>query len=116
MKSIGKGYMSFMEGFAGPRFVDKDKQMDWKKAKEIIEEKKSDIRSVSAGLAEDWGCTSGEVWTSDKGYISQNDTYVYTSSVWATPAIEIEYNNGETETLECWEYGDNPYAYFDENY
>ena len=104
MKPIEKSYLSFAEGFLGPKFIGRSRHLDWEKAKKIIEEKKEKIKSVNAGLAEDWGCTYGEVWNSECGIIPEDQTDAYTSSVWATPAIEIEYVNGEIETVECWEY------------
>jgi hypothetical protein len=117
MRSIVKGYMGFWEGLsvslAKPEYEGGCRQIDWDKLRQFIEENKAALQSVSAGLAEDWGHTSGEVWNSDTGYIKLEDTYVYGSSFWATPAVELTYKeDGRTEMVECWKLGDNPKDYF----
>lgn len=116
MQEVAKGYMSFIEGFflKHPEYKGGSREIDWCKAKEFIEGNKSKITSVSAGLAEDWSCTSGEVWNSTQGYIPQDETYVYGASYWATPSIEVEFNDGETKMFECWKLGDNEKDYFKE--
>lgn len=116
MKKIEKGYLGFAEGmFYGmsQRRINNFRQVDWNKVKKFIEENKENLVSVSAGLAEDWEWTSGEVWNSEDGYIPKENTYVYASSRWATPSIEVEYKNGEIDMFECWTNGDNPNSYFD---
>jgi len=115
MKRIEKESMGFADGMLyGMGFPNTGfKQVDWIRAKEIIEVHKKDIVSVSAGLAEDWDYTSGEVWNSVEGYIKQEDTYVYACSKWATPALEIEYKDGTEKTIECWIDGDDSSSYFD---
>ncbi|MEW9166986.1 hypothetical protein [Bacillus pacificus] len=65
MKKIDKSYMSFTSGFiAGPLMPEREggcRQINWVLLKEFIETNKGVFQSVEAGLAEDWGCTSGEV-------------------------------------------------------
>lgn len=114
MKPIEKGHIGFAEGFLGPRgaYSGGDREFDWKKAKEFIDANSDKIASVTVGLAEDWTYTSGEVYENGK-YIPQEDTYVYASSSWATPAMDIEYKDGNTETVECWVIGSNPESYFE---
>ncbi|AFQ17975.1 hypothetical protein P9Y62_02865 [Bacillus thuringiensis] len=117
MKSIDKGYMSFASGFiVGPTMPEREggfRQIDWELLKVFIEKNKEAFQSVEAGLAEDWGCTSGEVWNSDEGYITQNDTYVYASSRWATPAVSVTYKDGREETFEMWKQGEDSDSYFE---
>lgn len=115
MEKIDKSYMSFAEGFLGTKGMHKGgmRQVDWAKVKEFIEAQKDNLKSVHVGLAEDWSHTSGEVWNSEDGYIPKEDTYVYASSVWATPSVDIEYNYGSSETVECWMYGGNSDSYFE---
>jgi hypothetical protein len=115
MKKIDKGYMGFAEGmiFGMAQPKTNFRQVDWNKVKEFIEENKENLISVSAGLAEDWGWTSGEVWNNEKGYIPREDTYVYACSSWATPSIEVEYKDGEIDMFECWIEGNDPHSYFE---
>lgn len=117
MKNIEKGYMGFTEGMTyGMSQPNKGfRQVDWAKAKKFIEDNKDRIESVEAGLTEDWGYTSGEVWNSKEGFVPRENTYVYACSKWATPGLEIEYTDGTSETLECWEHGDDSDSYFDLN-
>ncbi|MGG2935148.1 hypothetical protein ABEO66_13705 [Bacillus pacificus] len=117
MQKIDKGYMSFASGFIlGPSMPEREggyRQINWALLKEFIETNKESFQSVEAGLAEDWGCTSGEVWNDEAGYIPQNDTYVFASSRWATPSISVTYKEGREETFEMWMNGDNPDSYFE---
>lgn len=114
MDSINKGYMGFSEGMLYGMGITSNnyKEVDWKRVKDFIEENKDSLESVYAGLAEDWGYTSGEVWNSNDGYIPQEDTYVYACSKWATPSIEVYYKDGKTSMFECWREGGNPNSYF----
>lgn len=117
MENIEKGYYGFAEGMylgaAKCANSKGSKQVDWVKVKEFIEENKDIVQSVTVGLAEDWGYTSGEVWNSTDGYISKEDTYVYASSKWATPAMDVEFKNGTNETVEVWVNGDDSGSYFE---
>jgi len=118
MSKVEKDYLGFTEGMVQGMGRDHSdisnfKEVDWNKVSKYIESKKNDIESVVVGLAEDWGYTSGEVWNRENGYIKQEDTYVYASSSWATPSMEITFLNGEEEMLESWKFGSNADSYFD---
>lgn len=115
MKNIEKSSMGFTEGMLfGMNVANSDfKQVDWAKAKIFIGNNKDNISSVSAGLAEDWEYTHGEVWNENEGYIKKEDTYVYPCSNWATPSLKIEYKDGSEETIECWIEGDDSNSYFE---
>lgn len=117
MKSIDKGYMGFTSGMIiGPSMPKHEggfRQINWKLLKEFIEKNKESFESIEAGLAEDWGHTSGEVWNDEKGYIPQDKTYVYDSSNWATPAISVTYKDGREETFEMWMNGSDSDSYFE---
>ena len=111
-----KNYMTFMAAFTETKpapFEGGDRELDWVKIKEFIEKNKNTLGNVVAGLAEDWGHTSGEVWNAKNQYIPKDDTYVYGSSSWATPEIEVEYKNGKTEMLEMWKQGKDAHSYFE---
>ena len=118
MKSIQKKSLGLAEGMlVGPSMPDYEggmRQANWSKVKQFIEENKEKLSSTEVGLAEDWDCTSGEVWNTESGYIPQEDTYVYASSNWATPSMCLFFKNGEEQTIECWELGSNAHDYFPE--
>lgn len=69
--------------------MDQNVQMvfDWDKAAAIIAANPS--AHYGAGLAGDWNYTGGPIWTDGK-IVSEDDTYVYLASFWATPQIEID--------------------------
>jgi hypothetical protein len=67
---------------------------DWDKAAKIIKERKP--VNAAAGLSEDWGYTGGDIYR-DGEPVKEDDTYVYLSSDWATPVLEID-----GEQIECW--------------
>lgn len=117
MENIEKGHYGFAEGMLlGSAMCANSKgskQVDWDKVKEFVESNKENLESVTVGLAEDWSYTSGEVWNSKEGYIPKENTYVYASSKWATPAMDVEYKSGASETLEVWINGDNSDSYFE---
>ena len=83
-----KGYTDFIGGMLEyhPAHNDGMRYMDWEKVKQIcLLNPKAEIR---AGLREDWNNTSGLIFKNGKYY----DGYVYGSSYWATPIIDV---NGE---------------------
>ena len=67
---------------------------DWDKAAQLISEMKPSV--ASAGLAGDWEYTGGEIFRDGKP-LSQDETYVYLASTWATPEINID-----GEVLDCF--------------
>lgn len=92
-----KGYTDFFSGFFGPEAVatkpinDKMKCMDWYKVERLIKE--NPTATVYAGLKEDWGYTSGLIYSKGKYYCG----CVYGTSCWATPIVDID-----GEEIECW--------------
>ena len=93
-----KGYTDFYAGFLGPKAVatkpiGKMKYMDWQKVQHLVDENPNAV--IYAGLMEDWNNTSGLIYAKGKYY----NGYVYGSSVWATPIIDID-----GEEFECWTY------------
>jgi hypothetical protein len=92
------GYMDSMSAFVrGERARARGvKQMvfDWAKAAELIRERKP--RRASAGLRGDWEYTGGLIYTAD-GIPAEDDTYVYLSSNWATPELDMD-----GDIIECW--------------
>lgn len=94
-----KGYTNFLDGFLGPEAVATKpiggkKYMDWNKVKKIIEENPKS--TICAGLMEDWNNTSDLIYSKGDYY---NGDYVYGSSVWATPIVDVD-----GKEIECWTY------------
>ena len=71
---------------------------DWNKAAEIIRDRKPE--QACAGLREDWGWTSGPIWSDGKP-VDEDDTYTYLASTWATPTLLLD----DSDDVECWRYG-----------
>ncbi len=105
---IEKGYRPFIdiEHFLTPKEERKEfKSLDFEKAYQIIENEKDNIDYVTGGLAEDWEYTEGTIFMDGK-YVKKDENDFespYFSSYWATPAIEINYKNGESKMIECYE-------------
>lgn len=60
---------------------------DWDEAARRIV--KSGAKNASAGLADDWDWTGGEILRDGKP-VPKNETYTYLASIWATPEIELD--------------------------
>ena len=93
-----KGYTNFFDGFFGERAVatkpiGNTKYMDWKKVQQIVNDHPNSV--IYAGLMEDWSNTSGLIFAKGKYYKG----YVYGSSTWATPIVDVD-----GEEIECWTY------------
>lgn len=69
------------------------KYMDWNKVQEIVNENSDSV--IYAGLAEDWGYTSGLIYAKGNYY----DGYVHGCSFWATPIVNVD-----GKEIECWTY------------
>lgn len=80
----------------GPRVL------DWDKAAALVA---STDGEVCAGLAEDWGYTSGVIGRGGR----QVRDYVYAGSDWATPVVEMP----DGDVVECWVRAD---WWFDPDY
>lgn len=85
---------------------------DWDKAARIIKERKPSC--AAAGLSEDWGCTGGDIYR-DGQPVKADDTYVYLSSNWATPVLEIDGENIECWLMESQAHGWNARTYWPES-
>lgn len=70
------------------------KVFDWNKAAALIRERKPTI--ASAGLAEDWNWTGGDIYR-DGEPVPKEDTYTYLASTWATPELDLD-----GETVDCF--------------
>ncbi len=60
---------------------------DWHKAARLIRESKPVL--VEAGLSGDWEYTGGAIYADGKP-VPREETYVYLSSNWAIPKIDID--------------------------
>ena len=110
MKEITKGFKPFIDGehFFMPTEMRKDfKELDFRKAREIIEKDKTNIDYVVGGLAEDWGYTSATIFMDGKYVETDEEEFetFYGSSYWATPSIEINYKDGNYKMFECYKEG-----------
>jgi hypothetical protein len=87
--------------FGGPAVFDQHdaypagvRVFDWEKAARRIKE--SGAQFASAGLSEDWGMTGGPILEGGE-IVSEDDTYTFLASRWATPVLVLD---GREE--ECW--------------
>ena len=82
------------------------KEYDFKKAKKLIEEKKSEIESASLGMEGDWFWTAETVWTKEEGFVIDLDTIEgiagISGSYWATPTLEMELQYGSALKVPCF--------------
>lgn len=77
--------LGFIEGMMvgyGKNAPDGRKVFDWNKAVALILE--HNIQNASAGLAEDWDCTCGEILIDKE---RNKSGYAYLASDWATPVL-----------------------------
>jgi hypothetical protein len=95
--------MSFADGFLGIQArAAKDnpsKAFDWDKAAQIIKEKYAEHPDLvaEAGLNGDWDCTYGVIFAGGK---PKTDGGMYLASNWATPLLNLKWNDQEEE-IEC---------------
>ncbi len=71
---------------------------DWVRAAELIKERRPD--RAEAGLGEDWEYTGGCIYTAD-GIPAEADTYVYLTSTWAVPELDLD-----GDVIDCWTWQD----------
>lgn len=90
---------AFLKGEQARAAGNKLMVFDWHKAAEIIRDRKP-IRA-SAGLRSDWEWTGGTIYEESKS-LRRNESYTYLASIWATPELLLEYEDGETDLLECF--------------
>lgn len=103
-----KGYTDFNLGFMGPQAIatkpiGRMKYMDWEKAKQICEAHPDS--EIYAGLQEDWGFTSGLIFS--HGSCTREDACnIFVRSTWATPILDVG-----GEEIECWTYEKSQWDY-----
>lgn len=77
--------------------------------KSYIEERKKEIKTVYCGMREDWGWTAETVFengelSSDYDWSKEHISVAGISgSTWATPVMEVVFNDGRTEIVNCYE-------------
>lgn len=77
--------------------------------KNYIEEHKDDIVSVDCGMKEDWFWTAATIFLDGK-YSDDFDWEIehisvagISGSTWATPVMEVNFKDGRTEIVNCYE-------------
>jgi len=68
---------------------------DWNKAAQLIKE--SGAKDAAAGLSGDWEYTGGPILKDGKP-VPKEDTYTFLSSTWATPELELDYD----DEIDCY--------------
>ena len=74
---------------------EKGKMFDWDKAAEIIREHKPS--EAVAGLSSDMKWTAGVIYRNGAP-VPREETYVYLSSMWATPVLVLD----DGAEIPCW--------------
>ena len=91
------------------------KYYDYKKAKEIIKShldnpgKYGKLLSASLGMNEDWNWTAETIWHNSKYLVKLTDkTNIagINKSYWATPVLELEFENEFTIKTPCYKIQD----------
>lgn len=87
------------------------KYYDFEKAKKIIEiEKNQGLVNAEMGMLEDWFWTAETVWTKTESY-SENFINKKIAGIdysfWATPILELFYEDGSSKQLEMFFSDDN---------
>lgn len=82
------------------------KEYDFKKAKQLIEERKNAIKSASLGMAGDWFWTAEDVWEKEQGFVIDLDTVEKIAGIsgsdWAIPTLQMELEDGGTLSFPCF--------------
>ena len=82
------------------------KKYDFKKAKQLIEEKKSEIESASLGMEGDWLWTAETVYEKEKGFVINLDTVEVIAGIsesdWATPTLVMELLDASSLSVPCF--------------
>jgi hypothetical protein len=91
------------------------KYYDYKKAKETIKSYLKDNRgygkllSASLGMEEDWGWTAETIWRDGKYLLKltdKTDIAGINRSYWATPVLELEFEDEFTFKIPCYKIQD----------
>ena len=87
------------------------KTYDFSKAKQLISENAENLVSASLGMHEDWAWTSETIWENgnyksdfptDEQLIEKHEIAGINGSTWATPTIELIFNDGEERMHACY--------------
>lgn len=114
------GMMTSMSRTEEIKKKNRNKRYDWDRIREIIEENVlKGLVNVALGMREDWFWTALDVWSKDKGGYIKTDCREYLNvadveydserliagidgSWWATPIMELTYEDGTTEIIEVY--------------
>jgi hypothetical protein len=107
MEKIELGYTAFSD--IGQKEDKGYKVIDFEKLNNFIEEhdeySDNPATTIIAGLSEDWNNTSGVFYKDGmKGFKHHMGSFCG-ASYWATPSINITFEDGTTETRECYKEG-----------
>jgi len=82
------------------------KSYDFKKAKAFIDERKESITNASMGMHEDWFWTAERIFENGqyKKDLEDDECHIggITNSYWATPTLEVLYNDGTDAMIPCF--------------
>lgn len=84
------------------------KSYDFNKAIHLINESKDCIESASLGMHEDWFWTAETIFGNGifiKELKNNDEIACLNSSEWATPTLQLIFNDGEDKMIPCY-YGD----------
>ena len=75
------------------------KKYDFKKALQIVNEKKELLSDASLGMSEDWSWTAESIIDDTK---ERTSVAGIDGSSWATPILQLEYKDGTKEVIDCY--------------
>lgn len=83
------------------------KYYDYYKAKRLICENKVDLVEATLGMYQDWYWTAEPIWDSENGFRFNGDEKTIViggikGSKWATPVLNLEYKDGNSEYIDCY--------------
>lgn len=83
-----------------------DRKYNFKKAKEIIESNKKELKSASLGMSGDWSWTAETVFENEE-YIINLDTVKKIAGIdgsyWAIPTLQLEYKDGKYQDFSVYD-------------
>lgn len=78
------------------------KMLDEKRLDLFILQHKDSIRILTVGMKESMGDTQGVYWEYEHGLTAKSEAVYETTSVWATPFVQVEWYDDTESTFECW--------------
>lgn len=101
-KNYTPGTMSFAEGFLGPIgdvgfFMNVDNEKALKIISNLLKSGRK-IKSAELGLDGDFSENSTTIYDGSEFH----DYDAYEGSQWATPILIVNYEDGSSESFECW--------------